>query len=286
MHIRAAGDHRAQKHRRGRILAAGTLVAVAAIISAGIGDGSQRAEAVTSTSMPRGNVTSNGHVFTPVVSQDFDKAAPLGTFVKNYGSSWAGYSGFVDTSNKGLYNPNVVLSAGSGRLDWDLRTRAGQPVVAAPMPHGYLPQTYGRYAVRFRADAVPGYKMAFLLWPTSNNWNDGEIDWPDGVLGGKSYAASAIRGTLSSSGPTFEGPPHSAAPTMGTGWHTAVTEWTPGHVRWYMDGRLIGQTAKTSGVPTKPMRWTLQVETNTDRTPVSATASGHVQVDWVVQYRY
>ena len=236
--------------------------------------------------MPTGNVTSNGHVWKPVISQNFNKAAPIGTFVKNYGMSWAGYSGFGDTSDKGLYDPNVVLSAGSGKLDWWLRTRNGRPVVAAPMPNGYKAQTYGRYAVRFREDAVAGCKMAFLLWPTSNNWNDGEIDWPDGVLGGKTYAASALKGTLTKNGPTFEGPSHAVAPTMGTGWHTAVIEWSPGHVRWYMDGKFIGQTTKTSGVPNKPMRWTLQVETTNDSTPVPAKSSGHVQVDWVVQYKY
>jgi hypothetical protein len=46
-----------------------------------------------------------------------------------------------------------------------------------PRPRPYNGQTYGHYAVRVRADAVAGYKAAWLLWPDGPNggdWNDGE----------------------------------------------------------------------------------------------------------------
>lgn len=284
MRIRARGHHRGKKHHRARSAALLTAVAAAATVVIGIGHVPEPADAA-STAMPTGNVTSNGRVWKPVVSQNFSKNAPLGTFVKTYGSTWAGYSGFSDTSGKGTYDPNRVLSVAAGHLDYYLRTRNGRPVVAAPLPNGYTPQTYGRYAIRFRSDAVAGYKMAFLLWPTSDKWNDGEIDWPDGNLGSRIYPASAIVGTQTASGMKFDKPAVTAAPTMGTGWHTAVTEWTSGHVRWYWDGKLVGQTTKPSGVPTKPMRWTLQAETNTEGKAVSSSAHGHIQVDWVVQYK-
>jgi beta-glucanase (GH16 family) len=261
----------------------GLAASVLALYS--VSSGSESADAATSTGMPTGNVVSNGRTWVPVVSRSFNTPAPLGTFVSTYGAEFSGYSGFGDTSNKGVYDPNRVLSAHDGYLDIYLRTASGKPRVAAPMPNGYKPQTYGRYAVRFRTDTLPGYKLAFLLWPTSNNWNEGEVDWPDGVAAGKTYAASAIRGSMQYGQMSFEGPPHSAAPTMGTGWHVAVTEWTAGHVRWYMDGKLIGQTSNTAGVPNTPMRWTLQTETNVDSTPVSSSVHGHIDVDWVVQYK-
>jgi len=39
---------------------------------------------------------------------------------------------------------------------------------------------YGRYAIHFKADPVPGYKTSWLLWPDSEKWpQDGEIDFPE-----------------------------------------------------------------------------------------------------------
>ena len=247
-----------------------------------------KAAITNSVGIPKGDIASNGRTWKPVVSQDFTTNAARGQFSKVYGSAWAGYSGFGDTTNKGLYAPDNVLSVSNGNLNYFLHTSKGRPQVAAPMPDGYKPQTYGRYAIRFRSDAIAGYKLAFLLWPTSNNWNDGEIDWPDGDIGSKVYPASAIIGTFANSktgSPTFEKPAHLSAPTMGTGWHDAVIEWTKGHVRWYWDGKFVGQTTDSAGVPTKPMRWTLQAETDTDGTPVPASSQGNVQVAWAVQYK-
>ncbi|ARC57365.1 Beta-glucanase [Frondihabitans sp. 762G35] len=269
---------------RGKALLGLTAAAaVGGVVVASAGHG-PAAQAAASTTMPVGTVSSNGTTWKPVVSQDFTKTAGIGQFASVYGAAWNGYSSFSDTSGKGLYAPSRVLSAKNGSLDFSLHSQSGRPMVAAPMPNGYKPQTYGRYAIRFRTDAVAGYKMAFLLWPTSDDWNDGEIDWPDGNLAGNAYAASAVKGSYKNGKMTFDGPPHSASPVVGTGWHTAVTEWTPGKVRWYWDGRMIGQTSNAAGVPTKPMRWTLQAETNTDGKTVSTTAKGHIQVDWVVQY--
>lgn len=70
-------------------------------------------------------------------------------------------------------------------LDLFLHTRGGTPIGAAPVPivtKAWQGQTYGRYSVRFRADALPGYKVAWLLWPASDSWSEGEIDFPEGGL--------------------------------------------------------------------------------------------------------
>jgi hypothetical protein len=50
-----------------------------------------------------------------------------------------------------------------------MRTRDGRPRVCAPEPkiNGATAdrnQLFGRYEVRFRADATDGYKLAWLLW--------------------------------------------------------------------------------------------------------------------------
>ncbi|GAA4664790.1 glycoside hydrolase family 16 protein [Frondihabitans cladoniiphilus] len=274
-------------HRRATLVLATTLSIVGVTAAAGA-SAPAPAEAATSTAIPTGSVTSNGHTWTPVVSRDFTTNAALGSFTNVYGAAQAGYSNLRDTSGKGLYSPAKVLSAQNGNLDYYLHTASGQPLVAAYMPNGYTGQTYGRYAVRLQADNLPGYKVAFNLWPTSNNWNQGEIDWPDGGINGPVFPASAIAGSYNSStgSMSFDKPPTSAAPTMGTGWHDYVIEWSPGHVRWYFDGTLVGQTTNPSGVPTQPLRWTLQAETNLEGKTVAASTAGHLRVAWAVQYKY
>ncbi|HEY9357575.1 MAG TPA: glycoside hydrolase family 16 protein [Arthrobacter sp.] len=205
-----------------------------------------------------------------------------------YGAEMRGYAGFADSSGMGTYAPDEVLSAKDGNLDYFLHAAAGSPRVASVIPFGYAGQKYGRYSIRFRYDSMPGYKIAFLLWPVSDNWNEGEIDWPEGGLDGPLYGGSLIKGSLADGAARFD-PSERVFSTSGPGdWHVATTEWTPGKVKWFFDGRLVDQTTVPSGVPDTPMRWTLQAETS-DRangTFPAATTSGHLQVDWAVQYAY
>ena len=58
---------------------------------------------------------------------------------------------------------------------------------------------------------------------------------------------------------------------------TVTLEWSPGRITYLLDGRTVGTT--TSSVPSRPMRWILQTESN-GSTPNPAVA-GHVLIDWV-----
>jgi putative cell wall-binding protein len=237
-----------------------------------------------STAMPVGNLPG----WKQVGAQDFTTSAAIGQIGQVYGTAVRGYSGLLDTSKNGTYNPDSVLSVSNGVLDYYLHTAGGRPQVAAVIPFGYSGQTYGRYSVRFRSDNLPGYKIAFLLWPTSDNWNDGEIDWPEGDLNGKMSPASAMKGTYSpSTGMAFDAvSPRSWSATDSSDWHIATTEWTPGSVKWYWDGVLVSQTSNSAGVPNTNFRWTLQAETQIDAPAPAPSVAGHLQVDWAVQYAY
>jgi hypothetical protein len=248
----------------------------------GNGSGTASGASPSGEAIPSGAQNIGGINFTPTMSEDFTKNAALGSFTSVYGKAWGGYTNVKDTSKHGLYAPDQVLSVSNSTLDWYLHTVNGQPLVAAPQPTGYTGQTYGAYSVRYRTDAVKGYKTAFLLWPTSNQWNDGEIDWPDGNLGGAINPASKLVGAANNA---FDKPAGNHPPVEGTGWHTATFTWTPGVVKFYLDGTFVGQTSNSGGVPTKAMRWVLQVETSLDGSTPAASAAGHVQVDWVVQYK-
>ena len=194
--------------------------------------------------------------WTRTYVQNFDQSAALGHVGTVYGPDMAGYTGFGDTSGHGAYRPDKVLSVADGHLDWLLHTESGQHLVAAPTPMGYGGQTYGRYSVRFRSDQLPGYKIAFLLWPTSDDWNQGEIDWPEGALAGRMSPASARVGSLDPQSwtMTFDPPQRVYSATDSSTWHIATTEWTPGLVRWFWDGVLVGRTTVAADVPSRPMR--------------------------------
>ena len=117
--------------------------------------------------------------------------------------------------------------------------------------------------MRFRSDLLPGYKVAWLLWPDSGRWpGDGEIDFPEGDLDGRvcgyvhhQEGTSPGDQDATCSGESFQG------------WHTAVIEWTPAYVRFVLDGATLRVT--TSRLPTTSMHWVLQTETNLDGRPIA-----------------
>jgi hypothetical protein len=209
-----------------------------------------------------------------------------------YASRWTVYpDGWADTSGQGTYAPSKVLSVRDGMLTFDLHTDADRPLGAAAVPvvassgarsASGAGQVYGRYSVRFRADSVPGYGLAWLLWPDSNTWpSQGEIDFPEGSLTGK------ITGNV------HHADPAGGKDTFGTGsgfsdWHVATMEWLPGEVSLLLDGRLIGTS--TTRTASDPMHLVLQAGTD-GGIPAShsaarppRTARGVIQVDWVVIY--
>lgn len=220
--------------------------------------------------------------------EDFTQTAPMGRVGEVYGDQMRGYDGLRDSSGRGIYSPDSVLSVSHGVLDFYLHMEDGTPRVASIIPFGYEGQRYGRYSIKFRADLLPGYKIAFMLWPTSDAWRDGEVDWPEGGLDGRPYGASAIRDSLDEWGMRFAPSTRPFAPTDMQQWHIATTEWTPSGIAWFWDGERVGGTIRPSAVPVVPMRWTLQTETETGpgSMPPDPQTVGHVQVDWIAQYAY
>ncbi|MDM7891281.1 glycoside hydrolase family 16 protein [Curtobacterium caseinilyticum] len=257
------------------VLAAGTVADTSATLPA-----SAASTANVTTAAPKGNVVSNGRTWKQTYRQDFTTAAPRGTVAAKYPGMGL-YDGFSDTSGQGRYAPSKVLSVQNGVLDFWLRSDRGQPLAAAVMPDGYKPHRTGRLSIRYKTTKTPGYKFVVMLWPSSDNWNEGEIDWPEAALGNRPRPASAVPGTMTARGMTFQPERETFAATDTTAYHVATTEWDRNIVRFYWDGKLVASTTKA--VPTKPMRVTLQAETDIG-VRVPATASGHVSVDWVAIY--
>lgn len=210
-----------------------------------------------------------------VFREDFDTPVPAGQFPgTTYAKRFTVYpDGWSDTSGKGRYAPSKVLSVADGSLRWTMQNPDGTPLGAAVLPT--LPtygQIYGRYTVRFRADAVPGYGLAFLLWPDSEKWpRDGEIDFPEGPLDGKMKAVAHYA--------TEKGTFKEFDTDAGfNSWHTATIEWSPDLVTFTLDGSIVGQS--TTMVPTRSMHWVLQTGTDALRQP-ALHSKATIEVDWL-----
>ena len=231
--------------------------------------------------MPVGNLPG----WTQVFADNFTENVPLGSFPAAVSSKWTAYPyPWKDTSHHGRYDPKKVVSIGNGVMDLYLHTQNGIHMVSAPEPvipgapgsEGGL--LYGRYAMRFKADPVPGYKTAWLLWPDREDWMaDGEIDFPEGNLTG------TISAFMHHTGNPYDQDQYDTRATYAA-WHTAVIEWTPQSVTFYLDGRVIGTSTDPAVIPSTPMHWVLQTETRTSGGPPPNSAAGHVQIDWVTAY--
>lgn len=196
---------------------------------------------------------------------------------------WAFLEGWPDNGS-GIYDPAKTLSIGRGILDISMHTEDGVHLASAPVPlihgpDGSLGQLYGRYAIRFRADSLPGYKIAWLLWPDSETWpRDGEIDFPEANLDAQieGYVHQQDGAASNDQDAFFSGVPVSGA------WHTAITEWKPDMVRFILDGRETGTS--TTRIPNTPMHWVLEATTNLDGYEPTGDVTGHILIDWVAVY--
>jgi beta-glucanase (GH16 family) len=245
----------------------------------GGGDGGHATTAPSGEPMPVGDLAGWRQIF----ADDFVTDVALGDFPDAVSERWSAYAdGWTDTSGNGTYDPSQVISIHGGVMDLFLHTAGGVHLVSAPVPK--LPGAvgsgggllYGRYAIRFRADPVAGYKTAWLLWPDSEDWpQDGEIDFPEGDLDGTISAFMHWQGGTSGS----DQDAYSSAATYSE-WHTAVTEWTATACRFILDGTVLGTS--TSRIPNTPMHWVIQTATWLGGTPPADDVSGHVEIDWVV----
>lgn len=209
-----------------------------------------------------------------VFTDDFNTPYALGSFPTSATSKWGAYTG-PDSSKHGTYSPTKVLSVHDGYLNVNLHTEAGKPLVGAIKPRIGVSQTYGRYAIRWRASKASGYKQVFLLWPDSGVRAEGEIDFPE-----RNLDSTTLMGFLHRKNAT-QSQGWSQSATVPGDWHTTVIEWKPGSTDFFLDGVQVYHGA--IGTPNTPMHLVLQNETQmSGGAPMpAANATANVQIDWV-----
>ena len=201
----------------------------------------------------------------------------------------AGYKdGTPDTAGqvsggKSGYYPSKVLSVRNGSLDWYLHSENGiswgprrrpRSPNASTNPPRANSLLHGRYSVRYRADALPGFKTAWLLWPDSGVWpRDGEMDFPEGDLGQQSLRQPPIyvrigKDALNSSFPTNTFPQRGMWPRQ-SGPPDALSS-----------SLTDDPSASAQRRAPTPMHFILQTESCLPLCPAPET-QGHVSLDWV-----
>jgi beta-glucanase (GH16 family) len=240
-------------------------------------------------SVPIGNLPGWRQIFT----DEFTTNVALGSFPDAVSGKWGAYpSPWKDTSGNGVYSPKEVVSVTNGVLTEDIHTSNGVHKVAALTPKvpgsASFGQQYGRYEVRMRTDSLPGYKLAWMLWPdsgttttgASGGGGNGEIDFPEGELS----TSSQIWGFVHRQNATTGGDQAwFKIPVNTTAWHTYTFEWSPGLVRLLLDGAEVGRT--TERIPNTAMHWVLQTETSLKTAP-PVDAEINVMIDWVAAWGY
>jgi hypothetical protein len=254
--------------------------------------------------MPVGDVTSGGHTWRQIRTEDFTKDAALGSWASDCspgtilytgatGTPWRAYPKcYLDTNQKRPYRSDQVLSVHNGTLDFWLHTVDGKPAGANPspvLPNGTQYQTYGRYEARFKTTTtnLSHYYTAWLLWPQDDTrWTCAESDFPESQLSTSTIGAYAHYNTDTVNCPDSTRTQDAFSKTVDkTQWHTYTQEWMPGKRNYYLDGVLIGSS--TNNVYAGVERWQLQTETNTNcESTNSCTQDGHLLVDWAVVYAY
>ncbi|MFC4119748.1 glycoside hydrolase family 16 protein [Nonomuraea zeae] len=144
-----------------------------------------------------------------------------------------------------------------------------------------LAQRYGRWEVRFKAEAGAGYTPVALLWPTSQSEGDGysEVNFAEIVdprrQGGGIFVHSG------------QGRARRVLRADFTKWHTVAVDWLPGRLTFWLDGRKVWDYRGRHVPDARKMSLALQNDVVCEpRCRDSATPrTVSMYVDWVKIYR-
>ncbi|MGH3588831.1 MAG: glycoside hydrolase family 16 protein [Pseudonocardia sp.] len=115
-------------------------------------------------------------------------------------------------------------------------------------------QLYGRWEFRARTEKGRGRGAAMLLWPQTENKDDGELDMMEVPREDRSQAHFVI---------------HYSAQNKLAGnkvngdfsqWHTFAMDWLPDRITWYVDGVKQFETFDRNVIPTSPMHLAIQLD--------------------------
>jgi hypothetical protein len=274
------------------------LALLASAVLLMLGGRAQQADASASgVPLPIGNIPGWRQAF----ADDFTKNAALGSFGTSsstaivysgdHGGKWTTYpDGWPCEAYTQCYEPRQVLSVHNGVLDYWLHDCTDGKMCGATLvpqlpigTNGTLTPflTYGRYTARFRvvfgdANHLSEIHVAWMFWPKNGaDSSCAESDFPESSpnLSTATLAAFDHYGCATKAWQGFW-----LKGFDWTQWHTYTQAWGPTYRRYYIDGKLLGTSARTTYA--KPETFLMQVEAHDKRIP----ETGHLLVDWAAEY--
>jgi hypothetical protein len=223
--------------------------------------------------------------FTRAFTEDFNTPAALGSFDSVYGSQFGEYTGCCSTNKITQYSSSKVLYVQNGSLYYKLHSENSVSYAAAPQPWNEKSFLYGQVGMSVRLDSSngPGYKIAFLLWPSTNKWSN-EVDFPE-VDPDFTAPVRAASLNYSPNGTGENG--FSSQDNLSTGvyltdnkYHTFLLTWTPGKIVATIDGKTVA-TFTGNAVPAQAMRLSLQAEGWINQGSIPSSTTDVLEVPWV-----
>jgi beta-glucanase (GH16 family) len=144
-------------------------------------------------------------------------------------------------------------------------------------------QLYGKWQVRARFDAGPGYGPVIGLWPRSGDGSRGFVTFARLFQPDRKSMECFANWTGGSGEGTLDGD--------FTTWHTYTVEWRASWIKVSVDSIMVYDSANTPGFvpPHEPMHLVLQqmVGPRSDLLPPDAMTPDQIvmHVDWVRYYR-
>jgi hypothetical protein len=233
------------------------------------------------TPLPTGNL---GH-WRRVFGDNFNGSS------LNTKSAWSEYAnGSVPSNPSTAYWSPSHVKVGNGQMTIvgarDAAVAAHGRIVTEGLGLWKLPeQTYGKWEVLVRMDRCASVKYAWLLWPTVGSWPAaGEIDFPEDEGGSRAQTVGSVLYKGASGKAATLRQDHLTPARPMSGWHVVGVEWTPGLVRYTIDGKVWG-SVHSSHVPSGPMTFVMQTESKAAAASLPNSFSPcNAQVGWVVQY--
>lgn len=247
-----------------------TRRATAALLAAALGLAAAGGTAATSSPAVAA-ATSTGS-FTPIFTDDFDGTAMNRT-------NWAVYNN-ANTPKAHLAS-NVVVHDGMVTLQTKYDSALGKWTTAGMCLclNRSLRQTYGEWEMRARVSAGDSRAVA-LLWPTTG-WPP-EVDFME--MGGEDVQGTRQLNTMTVHyGPRSQNNMiHSSETGDFTQWHTIGVQWSPGVIRYLLDGQVT-RTVASPNVPNQQMWFGVQTSPEAAAKP---TVPVNFDMDWVKEYAY
>jgi len=197
---------------------------------------------------------------------------------------WRFYWGVPGGDPAGWFDPRHVTVSGGKLIISAYRDRRdhGRWATGGLSSSPGLVQRYGKYLVRFRLDPGIGVSHAILLAAANGSWPP-ELDFSE------DNGSERVRTLVTLHYGRRDNHINALLNVNLTRWHTLGVEWTPGKLRFTIDGR-VWATMANNAVPTVPMVLDLQTQTwpctgYWGRCPNATTPRVvRMYVDWVVAY--